>query len=181
MVTPLSHAERVALFGDVPFKAAPKDANPEFVTVPSNWSISHMREVMVPQLARLGVRHSVTFHYKVGKQAAALWAAWEAAGLLDVVESWNGSWATRFKRQNGTVEERKAKAKTLTAADLSNHAWGTAFDINAAVYPLGTSRESVRSAYMELVPIAEQFGFAWGGNFHGRPDPMHWECYKVMT
>lgn len=180
MVTPLTHDERVALFGKIPFKAQPTDANPERVIVPISWSLSNMGEVMIPQLATLGVRHSVTFHYKVKKQAAALWAEWERLGLLSNVNAWNGSWVSRFKRQNGSVEDRKARSRLLGEADLSNHAWGTAFDINAATYPLGTPRAKVSVGYLELVPVAEAFGFAWGGNFHSRPDPMHFEAYKVL-
>jgi hypothetical protein len=181
LLASLSHDERVALYGHIPFKAAPTQVNPEKVRVPLEWSLAHMREVMIPQLADYGIRHSVTFHYKVAKQAAALWAAWEEAGLLDEIESWDGSWVTRFKRQTGTIAERLAKVPQLNEFNLSNHAWGTAFDINAAVYPLGTPRNKVSSGFMELVPIAERFGFAWGGDFRIRPDPMHFEVSRVIS
>ena len=56
------------------------------------------------------------------------------------------------------------------AAALSNHAWGTAFDINAKWNPfthipaLVGSTGSVR----ELVKIANDFGFYWGGHFQQR-------------
>lgn len=140
------------------------------------WSLAHMREVMIPQLAEYGIRHSVTFHYKAAAKAVALWAEWDRRGLLNEIDSWDGSWVTRFKRQNGTIAERLAKVPQLNEFNLSNHAWGTAFDINAALYPLGTKH--VTLGYLELVPVAEALGWAWGGNFKVRPDPMHWELVK---
>ena len=180
MLKALTHQERVALFGHLPYAPAGLKANPERVIVPWEWSRVHMREVMVPQLAALGIGyHSVTFHYKAIKQFAALWQAWEEEGLLGAIKTWNGSWATRFKRQNGTVEQRLIACKLLGERNLSNHSWGTAFDINAAIYPLGTPMREVSAAYAELVPIAAMYGFAWGGYF-SRPDPMHWECIKVL-
>lgn len=175
MLKSLTHEERVKLFGHITFRRSGTEQNPERVTVPLDLSMSIMHETMVPQLARFGIRHSVTFHYRTYRRAAALFAEWERLGLIGEVKTWNGSWVTRFKRQNGTPEERLAKCRTLGESDLSNHAWGTAFDINAATYPLGTPVSKVSASYLELVPVAEKLGFVWGGNFHSRPDPMHFE------
>jgi hypothetical protein len=63
---------------------------------------------------------------------------------------------------------------------LSTHAFGCAFDINVPwngyykVPALVGDQGSVR----ELVPIANQHGFYWGGHFqygHGLSDGMHFE------
>jgi hypothetical protein len=60
---------------------------------------------------------------------------------------------------------------------LSNHAFGTAFDINADQNSLGARPALVgqRGSTRELVPLANKWGFYWGGHFGSRPDGMHFE------
>lgn len=59
---------------------------------------------------------------------------------------------------------------------MSNHASGTAIDLNATIHPLGStgtfSDEQIarlRDLLDELAPV-----LAWGGDFE-RPDEMHFE------
>ena len=91
-----------------------------------------------------------------------LWKDWEAADLLHLVLTWEGSFVPRFVRGSRTT--------------LSNHAFGSAFDINAPwnglgiVPPLVGQKGSVR----ELVLLAHKYGFYWGGHFN-RKDGMHFE------
>jgi hypothetical protein len=33
----------------------------------------------------------------------------------------------------------------------------------------------------ELVPVANDFGFYWGGHFKSRPDGMHFEVAKILS
>jgi hypothetical protein len=118
----------------------------------------------------------VSFHKKGVPQLQALWAAWEAAGLLPLVLTFDGGWNPRFIR--GSTKS------------LSNHAWGTAFDVNAALNPLGCVPALVGKpgSTRKLVELAVQNGFFWGGWFgefaggsvKGRFDGMHFECYKLM-
>lgn len=164
MLKSLTQAERVAKFGHIPYKPHPTKNDPDAVIVPWEWKASHLREYMIPQLAKLGVRHSVTFHYAAGPRTVKLWQAWDYRGLLGAVHSWNGSFVTRFKRGSARANE----------GDLSNHSWGTAFDINARELPRGMPVANVPLDFLALVPVAEEFGFAWGGHF-GTPDPMHFE------
>ncbi len=164
---PLSLAEREALFGKFAFKATPTAENPEGLTITDNWPSKNISTVLIPQLQ--GVRGApssgkIQFHTKAVPQLVALWAAWEEAGLLPLVQSWAGSWAPRFIRGSRTY--------------LSNHATGTAFDINAQWNALGTvpalvgQKGSVRS----LVQLANEHGFFWGGHFGStRSDGMHFE------
>ena len=60
---------------------------------------------------------------------------------------------------------------------LSNHAFGTAFDINVPFNPLGARPALIgkQGSVRELVPIANEHGFFWGGHFGKRPDGMHFE------
>jgi hypothetical protein len=54
---------------------------------------------------------------------------------------------------------------------LSQHAFGTAIDINAATNPLGGSTDLPSN----VAELAQRHGLEWGGNWKGRPDPMHFE------
>ena len=83
---------------------------------------------------------------------------------VDVDSSWG--WANRSVRGEGDDE-----------GGLSNHASGTSIDLNATEHPLGaretfTDRqvEAIRSILVEVAPVV-----AWGGDFGGRADEMHFE------
>lgn len=162
---PLSNAERDALFGKFAFKPNPTSDNPEGITITDGWASKNISTVVIPQLQ--GVRGApssgkIQFHTKAVPQLLALWAAWEEAGLLPLVQSWAGSWAPRFVRGSRTY--------------LSNHSTGTAFDINAQWNALGTTPALVgaKGSVRKLVPLAHEHGFYWGGNF-SRSDGMHFE------
>lgn len=62
---------------------------------------------------------------------------------------------------------------------ISNHASGTAWDINADQHPMGTEAHATMGAEeirecREIVRLAAGV-LRWGGDYSGRPDPMHWE------
>lgn len=97
-----------------------------------------------------------------------MWAAWGRKGLLKHILTWDGSFAARFIR--------------CSTSSLSNHAFATAFDINADENPLGAepALPGEKGCVFELVPVAHKFGFYWGGHF-SRRDGMHFEIAKVMT
>jgi len=65
---------------------------------------------------------------------------------------------------------------------LSNHAFGSAFDINASFNALGVepARVGDRGCVRELVTIANDHGFYWGGHFAKRPDGMHFEVANIQ-
>ena len=70
-----------------------------------------------------------------------------------------------------------------SATKLSNHAFGAALDINYAWNKLGHIPALIgsRGSLRELVPIANQLGFYWGGHYAGRKDGMHFEVAKILT
>jgi hypothetical protein len=159
----LSTAERERLFGRYAYRVNPDRT----VTITDGWVAANIVDVPTPQLARLRVT-SVKFHKKAAAQLQALLAAWEQAGLLDRILSWNGTFAPRLMRK---------------LDQLSSHAWGTAFDINApqngqgVLPPLVGQTASVR----ELVPLANHYGFYWGGHFSGAfVDGMHFEVAVIV-
>lgn len=74
---------------------------------------------------------------------------------------------------------RKIRGSTTT---YSNHASGTAMDLNATRHPLGTSAShSFTQAQINAIHkrLKRYDGvIRWGGDYSGRKDPMHFEINK---
>ena len=166
----LNGEERAATFGG-PFKwrRKPEPGNPENIVIAGDWEEENIVSVEVPQLAKIPGNNfrRMGWNKRAVRQLVALWAAWEAAGLLPLVLSYEGSFVPRLIR-GSTVS-------------LSNHAYGSAFDINYAWNQLGKvpAKRGTRGSVRELVPIAHEHGFFWGGNF-SRLDGMHFEVCKIL-
>ena len=161
-----STVARQTLFGRFDYTADPLPRDPEHIRVLGSWERDNIVAVAVPQLRRaLGpaAPASMQFHRLAAAQLAGLWADWEQAGLLGRILSYDGSYNPRFIRGSTT--------------ELSNHAFGTAFDINEAFNVMGTRPALVgqRGSVRELAPAAYKRGFFWGGLFGARADGMHFE------
>lgn len=168
----ITSAQRQRLFGTIEYEHTRKPSNREAITITNGWDKENIVTVTIPQLKGTPVYGKpssgrMRFHKKGAEQLKAMWAAWEAAGLMDKVLTYEGSYNPRLIRGGSS---------------LSNHAYGTAFDINynwnrlgAIPAPIGT-RGSVR----ELVAIANEHGFFWGGHFKNRPDGMHFEVATLL-
>jgi peptidoglycan hydrolase-like protein with peptidoglycan-binding domain len=162
---------RAAVFGRFAFVSSPLPDNPENITITDGWDRNNIVRVLIPEL--IGVRGAprsgnIQFHKLAATQLAALWAEWREAGLLDRVLSFEGSFVPRFIRGSRTT--------------LSNHAFGSAFDINARFNGLGATPALTGNtgSVRELVAIANDHGFYWGGHFKNRPDGMHFEIARVL-
>lgn len=167
---PLTASQRGQLFGSFSYKPAPQPGNPEAVQPDAGWAAANIVAVTVPQLKGVkGAPHDlrVAFHKRGARRLEALFRAWEAAGLSALVLTWGGSYAPRFVRGSRTY--------------LSNHAWATAFDVNVQYNPLGATPALAgrTGSVRELVPLANEHGFYWGGHFSGRPDGMHFELAEA--
>jgi hypothetical protein len=167
----LSAQGRAEVFGAFSFKPAPTDSNPEGIQLLDDWAKKNLVSVVVPQLVGVPGAPSdgkVLFHRLAAGQLVSLFQAWDDAGLMGRVLSWAGSYAPRFIRGSRTV--------------LSNHAYASAFDINATWNGLGKEPALVgqRGSVRLLVPLANEHGFFWGGHFPNRPDGMHFEVAKVL-
>jgi hypothetical protein len=57
---------------------------------------------------------------------------------------------------------------------LSNHASGTAIDLNAKIHPLGKAGTFPLAKVPMIRALAKKYGLNWGGDFR-RPDEMHFE------
>ena len=104
-------------------------------------------------------------------------SAWEAADLLHLVRTFEGCFVARYKRKQappGTAGH--AAIESTAVAALSNHSFGSAFDINFIDNMLGEvpAQCGQRGATRELVEAANALGIYWGGHFNTQ-DGMHFE------
>ncbi len=161
-----SNAERGEIFGKFEFRSNPLPNNPENIEVTDDWAKKNIVIASVPQLVAIKGSAKVAFHIKGKAQLEKMWKDWESADLLHLVLTWAGSYNPRFIRGSRTV--------------LSNHAFGTAFDINVDWNKLGAMPALVgrKGSVRELVEIANNNGFYWGGHFT-RLDGMHFEVAQV--
>jgi hypothetical protein len=161
---PLDEAGRRALFGNYDFKPAPTPENPEGIQILGNWFQENVQVFVIPELAQVEGAHGgkIPFHKLVGPKVQELFARWSQEGLASKVLGFGGSFAPRFIRGSRTI--------------LSAHAHASAFDINVPWNPLGAAPalRGAKGSVRELVPIANELGFYWGGHFTRR-DGMHFE------
>jgi peptidoglycan hydrolase-like protein with peptidoglycan-binding domain len=164
-------AQREALFGHFDYVPTPTRDDPQHVRILGTWQAENIVDVPIPQLRQtLGSKAPATmqFHRLAAKQLQGVWKAWEAAKLIDRIISYDGAFNPRFARGSNSI--------------LSNHAFGSAFDINAKYNACGARPALVgaKGSIRELVPIANKWGFFWGGHYQRRLDGMHFEI-AVLT
>lgn len=58
---------------------------------------------------------------------------------------------------------------------LSNHASGTAIDLNALKHPLGKIGTFPAEKVPMIRALAKKYGLRWGGDYFSRADEMHFE------
>jgi hypothetical protein len=87
------------------------------------------------------------FHKLGAAQLQGLWKDWEHAGLLDRILTYGGAFNPRFVR---------GSTKTL-----SNHAFGSAFDVNERWNERGHRPALVgqKGSVRELAALAHKWGF----------------------
>jgi peptidoglycan hydrolase-like protein with peptidoglycan-binding domain len=162
----VTNADRQAVFGKFEFRANPLPDNRENIEVIGDWAKVNIVRVDIPQLVPIKGSSTTFFHRLAAAQFKKLWSDWDKAGLMHLVLTWAGTYNPRFARGSKTA--------------LSNHAFGSAFDINVPWNGLGALPALVgqKGSVRELVPIANDNGFYWGGHF-SRLDGMHFEVAKV--
>jgi len=163
-----SNAARQKVFGTFGFERT----NGDNIRILGNWVQDNIVTIAIPQLANVkgAAGGNIQYHKLAAEQLRAIWAAWEAAGLLRFVLSWSGSFVPRFMR---------------SGKQLSTHAFGCAFDINVPWngYYKQAALVGDQGSVRELVPIANQHGFYWGGHFQygrGLSDGMHFEWARPV-
>lgn len=162
---PLTFGDKQKLFGSFSYKPSPSPGNPEGIEISGTWVKDNIVSVKVPELQG----RIVSVNKKIVTQFLRAFAGWDSSGLIDRVLTFDGAFAPRFVRGSRMY--------------LSNHSLGTAFDINAQWNGLGVvpALKGQRGSVRELVHIANECGFAWGGHFKDRSDGMHFEAAKIIT
>lgn len=170
----LSTAQRQQILGKFDFVPDPVKGNKERIKILGDWQKKNIINVPIPQLKDSNILEApksgeIPFHKKAASQLQGLWAAWQAKDLVKLILTYEGSFVPRFIRGSRSV--------------LSNHAFGSAFDINYEWNKLGHTPALVgkKGSVRELVPIANEYGFYWGGHFKSRPDGMHFEIAKILS
>jgi len=162
----ITNDDRERVFGKFAYKSKPLVENPENIEVTDNWAKVNLIKISIPQLVLIKGSDTVYFHKKAANQLKELFKEWEQENLLHKVMTWEGAYVARFVRGSRTT--------------LSNHAFGSAFDINYAWNKLGSKPALVgqKGSVRELVEVANKNGFYWGGHF-SRKDGMHFEIAKL--
>ncbi len=174
---PLGAADRARIFGEFKFSPPPGSSSAGGdITILGNWENENIVEVSVPQMAgvpyydignKLKCSGKLRFHKKAAAQLQGLFKAWEAAGLMSRILTFDGAFNARYIRGS--------------KLNLSNHSWGTAFDINANWNGLNKTPAALgqKGCVRELVEIAHKYDWYWGGNF-SRQDGMHFEIAHLI-
>lgn len=170
---PVSNEQKFDMFGKFTYQIIDNDGN---IKITNNWAMENIIKINIPQLLKIQGSGDVYFHKLGAEQLKSLFSAWGNGGLLNKILTWHGSYVPRMIRGSKT--------------DLSNHAFGTAFDINyrsndpkiPAWNGLGMTPAYINEtgSVRELVPLANKFGFYWGGHYKRRPDGMHFEFAKIL-
>lgn len=150
-------------------------------TVP-DWTATNITTISIPQLQfAKGYAGSFHCHEKAADQFRLLFQKWEQDDLLHLIMSYEGCFVPRYKRKQAPKEANGHPLKSSRdVPELSNHSFGSAFDINNVDNQLDTipafcgKRGSVR----ELVASANEIGIYWGGHFKNQ-DGMHFEVSTV--
>jgi D-alanyl-D-alanine carboxypeptidase/Putative peptidoglycan binding domain len=164
---PLDAEGRKQAFGEYAYEAAPTEGNPEGIRILGDWVEKNIVRVRIPQLSFFVSEGQVRLHRLAAPLFVRFFEELEHNQLADQVLQFGGTFAPRFIRGSRT--------------SLSNHAYGSAMDLNVPWNRLGTTpalRGKVGSV-RELVAIANACGLYWGGHFKQRPDGMHFEVAKL--
>lgn len=125
---------------------------------------------------------SVITTFTIGDKTRVALRAGDAGYLLEHFADWfdKNIRDLDYNYNNGGLDDwGYAEREIRGGTELSNHASGTAIDINATKWPLG-SDESVYLTPAEIAKIRTQLkvyegAIRWGGDYTGRQDPMHFE------
>lgn len=172
----LSTAEQKQVFGTFRYSPQQGVAKGQKITIVDSWEDVNISRVFIPQLvgkplySENGEKFSghARFHKLVARQLVDAFSAVEQAKLSHLILTVDGFGNPRFTTSSTTV--------------LSNHAWFTAFDINAQWNGYGRKPAQLgqKGCLLPLVEIFHKHGFYWGGNFASQCDGMHFEVARVL-
>jgi hypothetical protein len=128
------------------------------VIVDPKWVAENIVTQSVPIIGRM------TCHKAMFPQMIKAFSEIEAAGLADKIhpDQYEGCYWPKLIEDSG---------------HLSMHAWGLAFDLNVP------TNQRLTHGDMDpgVVAIFKKWGFRWGGDWKGTPDPMHFEMAALLN
>lgn len=93
-----------------------------------------------------------------------------AAEFNELVEKLDGKqlddWGYAYRQVRGSTDM------------LSNHASGTAIDLNATKHPLGAKDTFAPKQVDALLELCDKYRLRWGGLYRNRKDEMHFEIVE---
>jgi peptidoglycan hydrolase-like protein with peptidoglycan-binding domain len=144
----------------------------------ADWRQTNIVEIAVPQLKFATDFHgTVTCHKFVAPHIQSLFQKWEELDLLHLIRNYEGTFSPRYKRGQSPSDAGHGLKRSDQVNELSNHAFGGAFDISTEDNPFKKLPAlcPLRGSVRELVPSANELGFYWGGHFSSSKDGMHFE------
>jgi len=166
----IGNSNREKLFGKIEFTPKPTKTNPEGIIITNDFESKNIIRVNLPALSKAtnGKFTAMRWHKECEYQLVKMFERFEKEKLHTHILSYAGAFFPRFIRGSRT--------------QLSNHSWGTAFDINVAQNGLNKVPAMIgqKGSVRELVPIANEHGFYWGGHFT-RMDGMHFEIARIIN
>jgi hypothetical protein len=129
----------------------------------SGFDLNDVTQVVVPQLKDVPGSNGgkLRFHKRAHEQFRAVFDLIEKRGQLHFIKSCGGTFNPRLRRPTSGHLSKLP----------SNHAFGTAIDLNEDDPGFGDSVAPV-------APVFEAFGFIWGKAFN---DPMHFEVGQLLS
>jgi len=149
-------------FGNFSFIEQPDQT----LVITDNWVKENIVSIKIPDLQLENPLPDMQFNKKLAPKITALFDAWKDKNLLHLIKSIDATFELRYIKGHHGI--------------LSAHAYGIAMDINKNWNPIGhlpVYKNKIGSV-RELVPIANQLGFYWGGHMK-RSEGSHFEFARL--
>ena len=135
------------------------------IEIDANWVTQNMAQVRLSQANGKGSDIVTTCHRLAKEPLERAFNEIAARDLSKLIHTFDGLWVPRHMTWN-------------VRRPLSSHSWGIAFDLNAATNSYGGTISPENRALNE---VFNRYGFAWGGDWTGERDAMHWELADVAV
>jgi len=113
----------------------------------------------------------MTIPLQGGKSVTLLLRKETANSLVEMVKWWDANVEPVNPGDTGSYNYRPIRGYS----QLSNHASGTAIDINGSRHKLGARGTVSPALAVAITAKAKSLGLRWGGTYEGRVDEMHFE------
>lgn len=158
-ISVLSDSERSQVFGDLLYS----EMSGGRIAISPRWIAQNIVDCHLPKADGQGGDVHTRCHRLAKDPLEHAFADLVANGLWRLIRSFDGLWVPRHMTWN-------------PSRSLSSHSWGIAFDLNASRNPYGGGISPENRALNE---VFNRYGFAWGGDWNGAKDAMHWELADI--